>query len=190
MRPTAVTSARWAGKGENLRGRTRESVAPIYPLTGDLLSDGTDHQAAMKSLRAPAGRDVVERVTAERLGQPHLRAVEANETDDVARIAELESQLTEQRAARKKAEAAANEMAVLVARVRTQLAEEKEAREDAEATVGQMAALIAQEHERVRKAEEELRLAWAQVPMVEQRELSPGKTTFAERAKRALGGGR
>jgi hypothetical protein len=151
------------------------------------VSDGSDQQAAMESLRAPAGRDVVERVTAERLGQPHLRAVEVPETDESARIAELESQLTEERAGRKKAEAAANEMAVLVARVRTQLTEEKQAREEAEATAGEMAALIAQEHERVRKAEEELRLAWAQVPMVEQRELSPGKQTLAQRAKRAIG---
>jgi hypothetical protein len=187
MRPTAVTSARRAGKGENLRGRTRESVAPSYWYEGTLLSDGTDHQAAMDSLRAPAGRDVVERVTAERLGQPHLRAVEAPETADDARIAELESQLTEERAGRKKAEAAANEMAVLVARVRTQLAEEKQAREDAEATAGKMAALIAQEHERARKAEEELRRAWAQVPMVEQRELSADKQSLGQRWKRALG---
>ena len=141
----------------------------------------------MDSLRAPAGRDVVERVTQERLGPPHLRAVEATETPEAARIAELESQLTEERAGRKKAEAAANEMAVLVARVRTQLAEEKQGREDAEATAGQMAALIAQEHDRVRKAEEELRLAWAQVPMVEQRDLSPGKPSMSQRAKRALG---
>ena len=141
----------------------------------------------MESLRAPAGRDVVERVTQERLGQPHLRAVEVTEAADAARIAELESQLTEERAGRKKAEAAANEMAVLVARVRTQLADEKQAREDAEATAGQMAALIAQEHDRVRKAEEELRLAWAQVPMVEQRELSPAKASISQRAKRALG---
>src|SRR5215217_1573878 len=179
------------------------------------MSDGIDQQAAMESLRAPAGRDVVERVTAERLGQPHLRAVEAPEsglaerlaelesqlTEERAgrkkaeaaergpaeRLAELESQLTEERAGRKKAEAAANEMAVLVARVRTQLAEAKQAREDAEATAGQMAALIAQEHEHSRKLEEELRLAWAQVPMVEQRELSPGKSSLSQRAKRALG---
>ena len=151
------------------------------------MSDGIDQQAAMESLRAPAGRDVVERVTAERLGQPHLRAVEAPDTDLTTRVAELESQLSEERAGRKKAEAAANEMAVLVARVRTQLAEEKQAREDAAATAGQMAALIAKEHERVRKAEEELRLAWAQVPMVEQRDLSPGKSSISQRAKRALG---
>jgi chromosome segregation ATPase len=151
------------------------------------LSDGTDHQAAMESLRAPAGREVVERVTAERLGQPHLRAVEAPETGDGARIAELESRLTEERAGRKKAEAAANEMAVLVARVRTELAEQKQAREGAEATAAEMAALIAQEHDRVRKLEEELRLAWAQVPMIEQRELSPGRRPRSKRWKRALG---
>lgn len=151
------------------------------------MSDGTDHQAAMDSLRAPAGRDVVSRVTAERLGQPHLRAVELPETPDTARIAELESQLTEERAGRKKAEAAANEMAVLVARVRTQLAEEREARQDAEETATQMASLLAKEHQRVRNAEEELRLAWAQVPMVEQRELGAGKASLSVRAKRALG---
>ena len=151
------------------------------------MSDHIDQQAAMDSLRAPAGRDVVERETQERLGPPHLRAVEVAETADAARIAELESRLTEERAGRKKAEAAANEMAVLVARVRTQLADEKQAREEAEATAGQMAALIAQEHERVRKAEEELRLAWAQVPMVEQRDLNPGKSSLSQRAKRALG---
>ena len=151
------------------------------------MSDHIDQQAALESLRAPAGREVVDRVTAERLGQPHLRAVEAADAEALARIAELESQLTEERAGRRKAEAAANEMAVLVARVRTQLAEEKQAREDAEATAGQMAALIAQEHDRVRKAEEELRLAWAQVPMVEQRDLSPGKSSLSSRAKRALG---
>jgi septal ring factor EnvC (AmiA/AmiB activator) len=149
------------------------------------MSDGTDHHAAMESLRAPAGREVVDRVTAERLGQPHLRAVEADA--EAGRIAELESQLTEERAGRRKAEASANEMAVLVARVRTQLAEEREAREAAEDTAGQMAALLAKEHERTRKAEDELRLAWAQVPMVEQSDLSPGKSSLSGRAKRALG---
>ena len=151
------------------------------------MSDGIDQQAAMESLRAPAGRDVVERVTAERLGQPHLRAVEAPDGGLGERLADLESQLTEERAGRKKAEAAANEMAVLVARVRTQLAEEKQAREEAEATSAQMATLIAQEHERVRKVEDELRLAWAQVPMLEQRDLSPGRASLSQRAKRALG---
>ena len=145
------------------------------------MSDGIDQQAAMDSLRAPAGRDVVERVTQERLSPPHLRAVEAPGAEEMAaRVAELE------RAGRKKAEAAANEMAVLVARVRNELADEKQAREEAEATAGQMAALIAQEHERVRKAEDELRLAWAQVPMVEQSDLSPGKPSIAQKAKRAL----
>ena len=149
------------------------------------MSDGTDHQAAMESLRAPAGRDVVDRVTAERLGQPHLRAVDTGA--ETGRIAELETELNAERAARKKAEADANEMAVLVARVRTELAEERAAREAAEATSGEMAALIAQEHERTRKAEDELRLAWAQVPMVEQSELSPGKSPLSSRMKRALG---
>ena len=151
------------------------------------MSDRTDQDAAMESLGAPAGADVVERVTAERLGgQPHLRAVEAVDAA-TGRFAELESQLTEERAARKKAEAAANEMAVLVANVRNELAEVKQARSAAEQTAGEMAALIAQEHERTRQAEEELRLAWAQVPMVEQRELSPAKVPLSERMKRALG---
>jgi hypothetical protein len=78
-------------------------------------------------------------------------------------------------------------MAVLVARVRTQLIEERAAREAAEATAGEMAGLLAQEHERARKAEDELRLAWAQVPMVEQADLSPGKSPLSSRMKRALG---
>jgi hypothetical protein len=149
------------------------------------MSDRTDHKAAMEPLRAPAGREVVERVTNERLTQPHLRAVE--KASDGERIADLESRLSEERAARKKAEAAANEMAVLVARVRTELADEKQGREAAEATASQMAALLAKEHERVRKAEEELRLAWAQVPMVEQGELNPQKPKLGRRARRALG---
>jgi len=151
------------------------------------MSDGFDQQSAMESLRAPAGRDVVDRVTAERLAPPHLHAVDAPVKTDADRVAELESQLTEERAGRKKAEAAANEMAVLVARVRTQLAEEKQAREEAEATAAQMATLLAQEHEQVRKVEDELRLAWAQVPMLEQRELGAGKPTLSQRAKRAIG---
>lgn len=140
----------------------------------------------MESLRAPAARDVVDRVTSERLsGQPHLRAVDLDTASD--HQADLESQLTEERAARRKAEAAANEMALLVARVRTELADEKQAREAAEQTAGQMAALLAQEHERVRQAEEDLRIAWAQVPMFEQRDLGPAKPSLALRAKRALG---
>jgi len=142
----------------------------------------------MESLGAPAGPDVVERVTAERLGgQPRLRAVETTDVVASDRIAELESQLTEERAARRKAESAANEMAVLVANVRNDLAEAREGRETAEHTAGEMAALIAQEHERARKAEEELRLAWAQVPMVDQRDLSPAKTPLSARVKRAIG---
>ena len=143
----------------------------------------------MESLGAPAGRDLVERVTAERLStQPRLRAVDTAAAPAPAdRLAELESQLTEERAARKKAEAAANEMAVLVARVRNELGDERQAREAAEQTAGDMAALIAQEHQRTRQAEDELRLAWAQVPMVDQHELSAGKTPIAKRWKRALG---
>ena len=147
------------------------------------MSDAMDQQAAMDSLRAPAGRDVVERVTAERLGQPHLRAVDAVDAPqsiEAARIAELEAQV-------KEAEAAAHEMALLVARVRTEVAEEKQARAIAEATAGEMAELIALENERVRKAEEDLRLAWAQVPMVDQRDLTPAKASFTQRARRALG---
>ena len=151
------------------------------------MSDGTDQQAAMESLGAPAGREVVQRVTAERLGQPHLHAVDAGASAALARVTELEAQLTEERAARKKAEAAANEMAVLVANVRNELAEAKQERAHAEQTAGEMAALIAQEHERARQAEDELRLAWAQVPMVEQRELSPAKAPLSARMKRALG---
>ena len=153
------------------------------------MSDGTDQQAAMESLRAPAGREVVDRVTAERLGQPHLRAVDADAAAQAGTepVAGLESQLADERAARQKAEAAANEMALLVTSVRRELAAEREAREAAEATAGQMAALIAKEHERTRKAEDELRLAWAQVPMLEQRDLSPAKPKLSSRAKRALG---
>lgn len=151
------------------------------------MNDGSDQHAAMDSLREPAGREVVDRVTAERLGQSHLRAVEAATDARTDRIAELEAELTEERAGRKKAEAAANEMAVLVARVRTQLADEREAREAAEATASEMATLIAREHERTRQAEDDLRLAWAQVPMVEQGDLSPGKSSLSQRAKRALG---
>jgi chromosome segregation ATPase len=152
------------------------------------MSDSSDQQAAMEPLRAPAGRDVVERVTAERLAPPRLRAVDADRQGDSDRVAGLEDQVTEERAARKKAEAAANEMAVLIARVRAELAEAREARETADATAGQMAELIAKEHERTRKLEDELRLAWAQVPMVEQAELDPGrKPRMAKRAKRALG---
>jgi chromosome segregation ATPase len=153
------------------------------------MSDRTDQQAAMESLGAPASPDVVERVTAERLtGQPRLRAVDATEGPVPAeRVAELESRLTEERAARRRAEAAANEMAVLVARVRTELADQQRACEAAEGTAGQMAALVAQEHERVRELEEELRLAWAQVPMVDQRDLNPGKAPLTKRWKRSLG---
>jgi seryl-tRNA synthetase len=155
------------------------------------MSDTTEQHAAIDQLRAPAAPDVVERVTAERLAPPRLRAVDA-ETPLGDRVAMLEGQVTEERAARRKAEAAANEMAVLIARVRAQLAGEREARQEAEATADQMAALVAKEHERARKIEDELRLAWAQVPMVEQQELDPGtKPRLAKRAKRAkrfLGG--
>ena len=37
-----------------------------------------------------------------------------------------------------------------------------------------------------REKADELRLAWAQVPMVEQADLSPGKPSLADKAKRAL----
>jgi chromosome segregation ATPase len=150
------------------------------------MSDSSDSQQAMEPLRAPAGRDVVERVTAERLGPPRLHAVDAEPASQEDRLARLEGQLTEERAARRKAESAANEMAVLVARVRTELAEERTAREAAEATADQMAALIANEHARSRKLEEDLRSAWGQIPMYEQRELEPVKPTLLQRAKRGL----
>jgi hypothetical protein len=143
------------------------------------MSDVSEQRAAIGSLGAPAGRDVVERVTAER-----LRPLHAVEAEGLA--AGLEATLAAERAARKKAESEANEMAVLVARVRTQLAEEREARESAEATANKMAALVAQEHDRSRKLEDELRLAWAQVPMVEQRDIRPAKPSLSERARRAL----
>src|SRR3954451_9091305 len=108
MRPVAVIPTRRAGKGENLRGRSRESVAPTYPTepSGEPrpMSDHID-QAALESLRAPAGSDLVHGVTAGRGGQPQLRAVEAADPEAAARIAELESQLPEERAGRKKAEA-------------------------------------------------------------------------------------
>ena len=148
------------------------------------MSDSSDQHAAMQPLRAPAGRDVVERVTAERLAPPHLHAVDAETAPVQSPTAELEAQLTEERAARKRAEAEANEMALLVARVRTELAEERSAREEAQATADQMAALIAQEHERSRKLEADLRAAWGQVPMLEQHELDPPKPSILKRAKR------
>ena len=152
------------------------------------MSDRTDQQAAMDSLGEPAGRHVVDRVTAERLAvQPRLRAVDALEAPASAdRLAELESQLIEEPAARRKAESAANEMAVLVARVRNDLADERQAREAAEQTAAEVAALIAREHERVRQVEDELRLAWAQVPMVDQQDLSAGKRPLGRRWKRAI----
>ena len=152
------------------------------------MSDRTDQQAAMDSLGAPAAPHLVERVTAERLARPpRLRAVDAPEAGPTDRAAELESQLTEERAARKEAESAANEMAVLVARVRQELAEERQARASAEQAAAETAALIAQEHERSRRTEEELRLAWAQVPLLDQRDLSPAKPPLGQRWKRAVG---
>jgi hypothetical protein len=156
------------------------------------MSDSSEQHAAMDSLRAPAGKEVVERVTAERLSSPHLHAVAAGERPAEDRVAALEGQVTEERAARRKAETAANDMAVMIARVRADLAEARDARQEAEATAGQMAALIAKEHQRGRKLEDELRLAWAQVPMLEQSELDPGHKPRlrkrAKRAKRSLGG--
>jgi hypothetical protein len=150
------------------------------------MSDHIDQQAAVDPLRAPAGRDVVDRVTAERLAPPRLRAVD--QASDADRVVQLEAQVAEERAARKKAEAAANEMAVLVARVRTDLAEEQQAREAAEATAEQMAGLIVKEHDRSRALEQDLRLARAQMPMLEQHELSPArKPPLAHRARRVLG---
>lgn len=152
------------------------------------MSDRTDQQAAMDSLGAPAGRHVVERVTAERLARPpRLRAVDARDAATTDRAAELESQLLEERAARRSAEAAANEMAVLVARVREELAEERQARASAEQTAAETAELIAREHARSRKAQEDLRLAWAQVPVLDQRDVSLEKPPLGRRWKRAAG---
>jgi hypothetical protein len=141
------------------------------------MSDSSDQNAAMEPLRAPAGRDVVDRVTAERLGQPRLHAVDSPAAPTADAVADLEAQLTEERAARKEADAAANEMAVLVARVRTELA-------DAKATADQLATLLAQEHQRSRKLEEDLRVAWGQVPMIEQGDLPPVKQNVIGRALR------
>lgn len=148
------------------------------------MSDTSDQHAAMQPLRAPAGRDVVDRLTAERLGQPRLHAVDSETITDAQRIVELEAQLEQERAARREAESSANEMAVLVARVRTDLAEERKVREAAEATADQMAALIAREHERSRALEGDLRAARGQIPMVEQHELDPAKPGLIQRALR------
>jgi hypothetical protein len=165
------------------------------------MSDLRDQQAtAMESLRAPSGRDVIDRVKAERLGaQPRLRAVDteldpAAEAEQLAEaLAIADSKLEEERAARRKAEAAANEMAILVARVRNDLSEERSARYQAENTANEVAKLIATEHERTRaaeaslkKAEDQLRIAWAQVPMFEQSELAQETNSLRRRARRAL----
>jgi hypothetical protein len=148
------------------------------------MSDSREQQA-VDQLGAPAGDDVVDRVTAERLAPPRLRAVGANADD---RVAELESQLDEERAARTEAEASANEMALLVAQVRTELAAERDTRERAEATAGEMAGLVAMEHERTRRLEEDLRVTRAQVPMIDQHELAASKKPRAgKRVRRALG---
>jgi septal ring factor EnvC (AmiA/AmiB activator) len=158
------------------------------------MSDLSDKQAAaMEPLRAPSGREVIERVHAERLGQPRLRAVDpempADPAAEVERLtvllASLEARIAEEQAARKKAGANANEMAVLVARVRNELSDERSARIAAEQTANEMAGLVAAENERARKAEDQLRIAWAQVPMFEQAELSPGKPSLRDRARRA-----
>src|SRR5881275_443983 len=65
------------------------------------------------------------------------------------------------------------------------------AKDSAEAAANEIAALIAGENSRARaaeeradKAEDELRLAWAQVPMFEQSEMSPPKQTLKDRALR------
>ncbi len=143
----------------------------------------------MDPLRAPSGPDVMDRVAAERLGEvTHLHAVDP--TSEVERLSELlaaaESRITEEKTARKRAESSANEMAVLVARVRNELSEERSARMAAEETANQIAGLIAQENERARKLEDQLRIAWAQVPMVEQTEIPAPKFTLGERVKRGL----
>jgi chromosome segregation ATPase len=150
------------------------------------MSDPKERQA-VDPLGAPASDDVVKRLTAERLAPPLPRAL-GQTADAPARIAELESQLTEERAARKKAEAASNEMALLVAQVRTELAAEREELEHAQTTARQMAELVAEEHERSRRLAEDLRVARAQVPMIDQHELDPGKKPrAAKRMRRVLG---
>jgi hypothetical protein len=148
------------------------------------MSDSRERQA-VDPLGAPASDDVIERVTAERLAPPRLRPVDAVVD---SRVAELETQVAEERAARKEAEASANEMALLIARVRTELAAEREALECAKATAAEMAALVAQEHERSRRLEEDLRVARAQVPMIDQHRLGAAKKPRAgQRIRRALG---
>src|SRR4051794_33135642 len=107
MRPEAVILSRRMGRRSYLRGRS--GSRPRLPTLSSLespgpMSDGIDQDAAMNSLRAPAGREVVDRVTAERLGQPHLRAVDVEVAAQPTRIAELESELSEERDARRKAE--------------------------------------------------------------------------------------
>jgi septal ring factor EnvC (AmiA/AmiB activator) len=143
--------------------------------------------AALDQLRAPSGREVVERVHAERLGTPaRLHVVDSDPAAEVQRLSEmlaaLEGRVADEQEKRKEAEATANEMAVLVAKTRNELAEARASKETAEAAANEIAALIASENSRAReaeeratKAEEELRLAWAQVPMFEQSELSPNK---------------
>jgi hypothetical protein len=154
------------------------------------MSDIRDQQVrAMEPLRAPSGHEVMERVAAERLGDvPRLHAVDP--TAEVERLSELlaaaESSITEERAARKRAEASANEMAVLVARVRNELSEERSGRISAETTANEIAGLIASENERARKLEDQLRIAWAQVPMREQQDMPAPKRTLGERVKRGL----
>jgi len=151
----------------------------------------------MEQLRAPSDRDIVERVHAERLGRLHV-VDSSDPAAEVQRLSEmlaaLEGRVAEEQAERKKAEATANEMAVLVARVRNELAEVQADKETAEAAANEIAGLIAGENSRARaaeeraaKAEEELRLAWAQVPMFEQTEFSPGKPTLKDRVGRLTG---
>ena len=161
------------------------------------MSDLSEQQAAaLEPLRAPSGRDIVDRVHAERLGAPRLHAVDSTDTaSEIERLSELlaalEARVAKEQEERKQAEATANEMAVLVAKTRNELADTRAAKETAEAAANEIAALIAGENSRARaaeeratKAEEELRLAWAQVPMFEQAELSPGKPTLKDRALR------
>ena len=47
--------------------------------------------------------------------------------------------------------------------------------------------LLRELKDRLRQAEDELRLAWAQVPMVDQRDLGPARTPLSQRVKRAFG---
>jgi small-conductance mechanosensitive channel len=78
---------------------------------------------------------------------------------------------------------------VRVAELEAQLAEERAAREAAEATSSQMAALIAKEHDRVRELEDELTLARTQMRMISRYDEAALKQhrKLGERARRIIG---